>query len=860
MISPTYLSCVTLAHSLTNPNYPPESASPELRNWLMAASFSEDFMGSSAEAAGRLPDELELPVITLRDSVLYPRAVTPLYVNRERAMRSIEAASELGFALVIAQKTDRTEEPKPSELFSVGTIAMLGRNLRLPSAASGVLAKGVIRAKVVEWLHATPYLSAKVQLIREPEKRTPRVEALMRADIALFEEVVGLDRRLPEDAHVYAMNIDDPGWLADLIAQTIVLPVAERQALLEIPEPGTRLQRLSKTLALQLDLLELEDEVYEKAEKELDKGQREVFLREQIKALQTELGEITTETNDADQLLARLKTKELPDVPRQRVEQEIARLSRMNSMMGPEIGMTRNYVEWLLDLPWTERTTDNLDVANAEKILNERHYGLKKAKERILEYISVRKLTSGRMRSPIICFVGPPGTGKTSLARSIAEALGRKFARMSVGGIHDEAEIRGHRRTYVGALPGRILQTLKRAGTVNPLFVLDEIDKMGDYRGDPAAALLEALDPEQNAEFEDHYLDIAYDLSQVLWVTTANSVHTLPSALLDRMEIIEFPGYVEEEKLEIARRYIIPRTIEENGLKDTPPVLSDDVVKTIVREYTYEAGVRGLEREISMVLRKLARRKAEGKALPRRIQATGLNEFLGPPQFDFGRVDAEDQVGVANGVSWSEGGGDLMQIEVTELEGKGSLQLTGQLGNVMQESAQAAMSYARGFAAQLGIAARVFEKSDFHVHVAEGAIPKDGPSAGIAIATALVSTLTRTPIRRDVAMTGEITLRGRVLPIGGLKEKILAAHRAGIHTFILPKKNAKDLDEVPRKAQRDMTLVQVTRMDEVLKVALTRAPVAPPEKPEAEQVPAALRPRRKPAPARPRPRVRATTR
>ncbi len=557
---------------------------------------------------------------------------------------------------------------------------------------------------------------------------------------------------------------------------------------------------------------------------------------------------------DIAQLRERLKKKKLPEAAREKVERELVRLEQMPSM-SPEVSMVRDYIDWVLELPWHETTHDRLEVKHAQKILDERHYGLSKAKERILEHIAVRKLKGDDSRSPILCFVGPPGTGKTSLARSIADSLGRKFVRMSVGGVHDEAEIRGHRRTYIGALPGRILQTMRRAGTMNPLFVLDEIDKLGeDFRGDPSAALLEVLDPEQNFEFDDHYLDLSYDLSKVMWVTTANTLYDIPPALRDRLEVIEFPGYVEEEKVEIAKRYLVPKQIEENGLKGAPIAFSDEVIRRIIREYTYEAGVRNLDREIANVCRKTARKLAEKLPFARRITPAMLPKFLGPPQFDWGKMDEQDQVGVANGVAWDEAGGDLMQIEVTLMEGDGDLILTGQLGEVMQESAKAALSYARSRADVLGIPRRTFEKNDIHIHAPEGAISKEGPSAGITMATALISALTRIPARRDVAMTGEITLRGRVLPIGGLKEKLLSAHRAGIRTLIMPKKNAKDLDEVPKRVLREMHVVQAGGMDDVLLMALTRMPQPlKPRKPRRQRAP--RKPAAKPARVTPVPVV-----
>ncbi len=789
----------------------------------MGASFG-DGLATGSDAQKPLPDVIEAPVLPLRDMIVYPRAVTPLTVMRERSLRALDMARSTGLAIGLAQKNVDVEDPRPSDMFEIGTLMNIGRVLNMPDGSASLIVQGRTRVRVLEWKQATPFLLARVEVLHEPITKGQSAEAMMRAVLTLFENVVGLNERIPEESYVYAMNIHEPGWLADFIAQTIPVDIAARQAILDAVDPMARLQKLSTVLAKELDVLELEDRIHERAQNEVDKSQREYYLREQLRSIQAELGEIDGASNEIGALRTRLKAKELPDTAREKAERELARLEAMPSM-SPEVGMVRDYVDWVLDLPWSERSQDRLDVKHAEQVMNERHFGLQKAKERILEHIAVRKLKGEGTRSPILCFVGPPGTGKTSLARSIAESLGRKFVRMSVGGVHDEAEIRGHRRTYVGALPGRILQTMRRAGTVNPLFVLDEIDKIGDdFRGDPSAALLEVLDPEQNFEFDDHYLDLSYDLSRVMWVTTANTLYEIPPALRDRLEVIEFSGYVEEEKLEIAKRFLIPKQIEDNGLKSTPIVFSDDVIRRVVREYTYEAGVRNLDREIATIARKTARRVAEAKTYAHRLSPKMLPKFLGPPRFDFGKMEEQDQVGVASGVAWDEAGGDMMQIEVTLMEGDGDLILTGQLGDVMQESAKAALSYARSKATEFGIARRTFEKSDIHIHAPEGAISKEGPSAGITMATALVSALTRIPVRRDVAMTGEITLRGRVLPIGGLKEKMLSAHRAGIRTLIMPRKNAKDLEEVPKKVMRDMTLVQVGSMDEVLHTALARMP------------------------------------
>ncbi|MDH7489516.1 MAG: endopeptidase La, partial [Anaerolineae bacterium] len=758
----------------------------------------------------------------------------------DRSLKAVEAATATdGILVVVAQKDMEIVDPLPKDLYTVGTEVLIGRTLRMPDGTTSILCQGQRRIRIVEFTQTEPYLRVRVAPIYEPSEKTISSEALMRAVLALFEKIVQLNHSLPEDAYVAAMNVSEPGWLADLVASILNISVAQRQELLETSDPNTRLQKLSIILAKELDVLELENRIHSQVQKEVDRSQREYFLREQIKAIQQELGEGDTQTMEIAELREKIAAAGMPEEVRARAEKELQRLAEMPPM-SPETTVIRTYLDWLIELPWSTQTEDNLDVENAARILESRHYGLKKAKERILEYIAVRKLAGSKMRSPILCFAGPPGTGKTSLGQSIAEALGRKFVRVSLGSIRDEAEIRGHRRTYVGALPGRIIQTMRRAGTINPLFMLDEIDKVGmDFRGDPTSALLEVLDPEQNHAFSDHYLEVPYDLSKVLFITTANFLDPIAPALRDRMEVIEFPGYIEEEKLEIARRFLIPEQIEEHGLSDSPPTFSTEAIRHIIREYTYEAGVRNLERAIANICRKLARAKAEGKRVPARITASMLHKYLGPPEFSYGEAEEKDEIGVATGVAYTEAGGDIMTVEVTVMEGKGSLNLTGQLGEVMQESAQAALSYARSHAADLGLKARDFDKIDIHVHVPEGAVPKDGPSAGVTIATALVSALAERPVRRDVAMTGEITLRGRVLPVGGLREKILSAHRARIYTFILPKKNQKDLAELPAKVRRDMTFVFVERMEQVLATALAQ-PSAP-----ASEAPAKRRPRKK---------------
>ena len=598
------------------------------------------------------------------------------------------------------------------------------------------------------------------------------------------------------------------------------LSLEERQEVLETVDPVDRLHKVSLLLGKELDVLELENQIHAQVQQEMDKNQREYFLREQMRAIQAELGELDDLQRDINELRERIAKANLPQEAREKAEREINRLAAMPAA-APEVAIIRTYLDWILSLPWNEYTEDNMDIARAARILDEEHYGLEKAKERILEHIAVRKLAPDKMRQPILCFVGPPGTGKTSMGKSIAKALGRKFVRLSLGGVRDEAEIRGHRRTYIGAMPGRIIQTMRNAGSSNPLFMLDEIDKLGvDFRGDPAAALLEVLDPEQNHAFLDHYLDIPYDLSKVMFITTANTLYSIPPALLDRMEIIEFPGYVESEKLEIARRFLVPRQLEAHGLADYGLQFPRETLLRLIREYTYEAGVRNLERAIANICRKVARRVAEGKRAPKRITPDMLEKFLGPPQNIYGQAEQEPQVGVATGIAWTEGGGDIMLVEVMLMEGKGSLILTGQLGDVMQESAQAALSYARAHAEDFGYGDLDFEKVDIHIHLPEGAVPKDGPSAGVTMLVALVSALSERPVRPDVAMTGEITLRGRVLPVGGLKEKIIAAQRAGIKTVVIPKKNEKDLVDVPKRLRKGLNIILVDHVDQVLATAL----------------------------------------
>ncbi len=817
----------------------------EFREWLMRSELA-DAMSRRAEELSSTPEAevdssglIDCPLLPLRDMVMFPRMVTPLFVGREKTLAAITHAGERHQTVIAAAQLDpETQDPGPDDFYSVGTELAVGRVLRLPDGATSVLGQGRRRVEIVEILPGDPYFRVRARPVYEPTERPRETEALMRAVLALFEKCVHLNRNLPEESYIFALNVDEPGWLSDLIASVLNIPVQERQSVLETFDPTVRLQRISILLGKELDVLELEDQITSQVQNEVDRGQREMYLREQMKSIQTELGESDAWSAEISELRDKVAGAGMPEEVHARAMKELDRLTQMPPL-SPEVSILRTYLDWLIELPWWEATKDNQDLEHAAAVLDRKHYGLPKAKERILEYIAVKQLTEGSRsaRSPILCFVGPPGTGKTSLGRSIAEALGRKFVRVSLGGVRDEAEIRGHRRTYIGALPGRIIQTMRRSGAVNPLFMLDEIDKLGqDFRGDPSAALLEVLDPEQNHAFSDHYLEVNYDLSRVLFITTANTLNATPPALQDRLEVIEFPGYLEEEKLEIARQFLIPRQLEENGLGAGALVFSDAALKMMVREYTWEAGVRNLERELARVCRKVARRKAEGKPLPARVLPHQIHKYLGPPQFSLNEKEKEDEVGVATLVAVTDAGGDTMPVEVTLMEGKGNLQITGQIGEVMQESAQAAMSFLRSRAREWNIPSRRFEKTDVHIHIPEGAVPKDGPSAGVTIATALISAFTSRKVRKDVGMTGELTLRGRVLPIGGVREKVLAAHRIGIKTFILPFKNAKDLEEVPRKARTELKLVLVRDMDEVLKIALLPAverPVTLRKKPEA---------------------------
>jgi ATP-dependent Lon protease len=761
------------------------------------------------------------PAFAMNDVVVFPRMISPIFLSNETSHLAIETAQRQNRTVVaLFFSNELGEGSSLSEFLPVGIEIAAGRMLSIQGGNHSALVQGRRRVEIIDIIQKEPYLIIEARPINDEFRVTKSMTALMRTARSLFENCVELSDTLPEEAHLFSMNINDPSWLADMIATSLSLPNQTRKELLTLTHPADRLKKINHILAEELDVLELEDEIQAQVQTEVDRSHREFYLREQMKAIQTELGESDIWSQEILDLSEKIDEKHLPEEVHTQALRELQRLQQMPPM-APEVGIIRTYLDWLLDLPWDKSTEDNLDVIHANTVLEKEHYGLKKAKDRIIEYIAVRSLNPKRLRQPILCFVGPPGTGKTSLGKSIANALGRKFVRLSLGGVRDEAEIRGHRRTYIGAMPGRIIQTMRRAGTNNPLFMLDEIDKLGaDFRGDPSSALLEVLDPEQNNAFSDHYLEVTYDLSDVIFITTANTLSTIPPALLDRMEVIEFLGYIEDEKLEIAKRFLVPRQLEETGLVDENIHFQDSALLKIIHEYTYEAGVRNFEREIGSVLRKIARLKTEKKDYPKRITPQAIRKYLGPQQFFETEAELNDEVGVATALAWTENGGEIMPVEVLILEGKGNLQITGQIGDVMQESAQAALSYIKSRAELLEIDPDIFENVDVHLHVPEGAIPKDGPSAGITMTSAMISAFTGRPSYHLVGMTGEITLRGRVLPVGGIKEKVLASHRAGLKKVIIPERNEKDLEDVPKSVLKEMEMIPVNHMDQVLPVAL----------------------------------------
>lgn len=765
-----------------------------------------------------IPDVL--PLIPLRDLILFPDLVVPLFVGRERSIKALEQAMrEHHLVALVTQRVPETQEPGPEDLHEIGCVASIMQELKLPDGTAKALVEGQQRFRVVEYVQTEPYFLVRVELIEEELTTDVEIQALMRALVVDFERAAELGKPIPQEVVVAASAIEEPGRLADFIAFHLNLRVEEKQEILDALDPKDRLERATRFLKKELEILELGSKIQNRVKEQMTKTQREYFLREQLKAIQQELGQYDEVQAEVDEYTEKIRESGMPEDVAEKALKELSRLEKMPPQSA-ETSVIRTYLDWLVGLPWTVESEEKLDLIEAREILDHDHWGLEKVKDRILEYLAVHKLTD-RMRGPILCFAGPPGVGKTSLGRSIARSLGREFIRMSLGGVRDEAEIRGHRRTYVGALPGRIIQSINQVGTKNPVFMMDEIDKVGaDFRGDPTSALLEVLDPEQNYAFQDHYLEAPFDLSNVMFITTANLLETIPPALRDRMEVISFPGYTEDEKLHIALDYLVPKQLSEHGLSAGKIDIREDALREIVRRYTREAGVRGLEREIAAICRQVARKVVEGKRGKTTVSAKTVHNYLGPQKFSYGMAEEKDEIGVATGLVWTEVGGDVIFIEATKMPGKGGLILTGQLGDVMRESATAAVSYIRTRTADLGIPEDFQDHQDLHIHVPAAAIPKDGPSAGITMATAIASALVGCPIRRDLAMTGEITLRGRVLPIGGLKEKLLAAHRAGIQTVLIPDENVRDLELVPDRVREELEIIPVKTMDQVLDLAL----------------------------------------
>jgi ATP-dependent Lon protease len=762
----------------------------------------------------------QVPLLPLRELIVFPHEVYPIFVGRQKSIKALEAAEASKRPILLAaQKDARVAEPGPDDIYAVGTLGVVVQLLRLPDGTVKALLEGKKRARVLKYVGEDDFFKVEVEEIEEVSDRSTEVEALMRSVNTTFDNYVRLNKKIPPEMVTSIAAVDDPAFLADKLVGHLGIKLEDKQSLLECTNPAERLERILGYMRSELEILEVEKRIRSRVKKQMEKTQKEYYLNEQMRAIQKELGEKDEFKNEIQELEDKLRQKKMPAEAREKCEREIKKL-KMMSPMSAEATVVRNYLDWFLALPWFEYTEDKLDIKEAERILEEDHYGLDKVKQRILEYLAVQTLV-GQLKGPILCLVGPPGVGKTSLGKSVARATGRKFVRVSLGGVRDEAEIRGHRRTYIGALPGKVIQSMRKASSGNPVLLLDEVDKMStDFRGDPSSALLEVLDPEQNNTFNDHYLDCDYDLSKVMFITTANTLDRIPRPLQDRMEIIRLPGYTEAEKLQIAKKYLMHKQIEANGLRDENIEFSDKAILGIIRHYTREAGVRNLEREVASVCRKVAVEvvKTDRNAHVR-VSASSLQKFLGPPKFRYGMAETVPQIGVATGLAWTEMGGEILSVEVTIVPGRGKLTITGQLGDVMQESAQAALSYVRSRATALGLSS-AFHKIDIHIHIPEGAIPKDGPSAGITLATALVSALRRIPVRSDLAMTGEVTLRGRVLPIGGLKEKVLAAHRAGIKTILIPKDNEKDVEEIPQQVLKAVTIIKVEHMDDVLRKAL----------------------------------------
>jgi ATP-dependent Lon protease len=780
------------------------------------------FRNDKRDPEGTPPgDGQRVPLLPLRDIIVFPHMVVPLFVGRQKSIKALEeAVNSQRPILLAAQRDAKTNEPGERDIYDVGTLGQVVQLLRLPDGTVKVLVEGKQRARVLRYVDAGEFFLVEVQHLEDDTATTPETEALMRTVTSTFDHYVKLNKKVAPEMAQSVSSVEEPGRLADTIVAHLGIKLEDKQSLLEMTDPAERLEKVLGYMRSEIEILEVEKRIRSRVKKQMEKTQKEYYLNEQMRAIQKELGEKDEFKNEIQELEEALKAKKMTAEAREKADKELKKL-KMMSPMSAEATVVRNYIDWMISLPWQEYTEDTFDIDRAEQILEEDHYGLEKVKQRILEYLAVQQL-AGELRGPILCLVGPPGVGKTSLGKSIARSTNRKFVRISLGGVRDEAEIRGHRRTYIGAMPGKIIQSMKKAGSGNPVFLLDEVDKMStDFRGDPSSALLEVLDPEQNTTFNDHYLDLDYDLSKVMFVTTANSLERIPRPLQDRMEIIRIAGYTEQEKLAIAKKYLVPKQVELNGLKDENVAISDSALLSLIRHYTKEAGVRNLEREIASVCRKVAIevvRKDRNATV--RVTAKSLVPYLGPPKFRYGKAENEHRVGNVTGLAWTDLGGELLNIEVQVLPGKGKLLITGRLGEVMQESAQAAMSYVRSRADELGLERDFYQKIDIHVHVPEGAVPKDGPSAGITMATALASALTRIPARHDVAMTGEVTLRGHVLPIGGLKEKVLAAHRGGITTVLIPSENEKDIQEIPANVLKTVEIVPVSHMDEVLRRAL----------------------------------------
>jgi len=762
-----------------------------------------------------------VPLLPLRDIIVFPHMVVPLFVGRQRSIKALEEATQKQSMIFLSsQKDAKTNDPNEDDIYRIGTLGTVVQMLKLPDGTVKVLIEGKRRAKVARFVANPDFFLVEVEEAPEVVEHNTEVEALVREVHSTFENYVKLKKKIPPEMVMSVSSIDEPGRLADTIVAHLGIKLEDRQNLLETFNAAERLEKVLGHMRAEIEILEVERRIRSRVKKQMERSQKEYYLNEQMRAIQKELGEKDEFKNEIQEIEDKLKQKKLSAEARDKVEKELKKL-KMMSPMSAEATVVRNYIDWILSLPWNEFTDDKLDINEAERVLEEDHYGLEKVKERILEYLAVQSLV-GKIKGPILCLVGPPGVGKTSLGRSIARATGRKFIRVSLGGVRDEAEIRGHRRTYIGALPGKIIQSMKKAGSSNPVFLMDEIDKMStDFRGDPSSALLEVLDPEQNTTFNDHYLDLDYDLSKVMFITTANTLDRIPRPLQDRMEIIRIAGYTELEKLSIAKKYLLEKQREANGLTADNLIFTDNAILGIIRHYTKEAGVRNLEREIAAICRKVAVevvRKDRNAHI--QVGSKSLHKYLGPIKYRYGKAETEVKIGVTTGLAWTELGGELLATEVTIMPGKGQLIITGKLGDVMQESAQAAMSYVRSRASELGLEKDFYQKLDIHIHVPEGAIPKDGPSAGITIVTALASLLTGRPVRSDTAMTGEITLRGKVLPVGGIKEKVLAAHRAGIATVILPRRNEKDIEEIPPSVLKTVELELVAHMDQVLKKAL----------------------------------------